>query len=89
MMSQRLRDFLMTWCIPETRPEEVASMLRGPGGAYYRDWLPRELLAAARGMELTPETMSKLTGAAFDDEQVVRYWLRTVWPMWFGEPYPG
>jgi len=79
----------MTWCIPETRPEEVASLLHGPGGAHYRDWLRQELLAAARDTELNPETLSKLTGAAFDSQQDVRDWLRRVWPMWFAEQYPG
>ena len=89
MLSERLREFLTTWCIPETGPEEVAAMLHGLTGAYYRQWLKPELLAAVRGKELTPELMTRLTGAAFRNEQDVQHWLRLVWSSWFLEPFPG
>lgn len=89
MVSQRLRDFLLAWCNPETQPEETASMLGGKSGSYYRDWLESEMLAAAREGEFTPKAVARLTGLGFDDQREVDDWLRTVWPLWFSRPYPG
>jgi hypothetical protein len=89
MLSQRLQEFLSNWCNPETEPEYVADVLRGPSGTYYKDWLAQELLTAVQSRELNPESMAALTGVSFDDQQQLDHWLRTVWPMWFPEPYPG
>ena len=89
MLSQRLQEFLSTFCNPETEPEYVADVLHGPGGQYYKDWLPQELFIAVQARELNPATMTTLTGVYFGDQQQVGDWLRTVWPMWFTEPYPG
>lgn len=89
MLSQRLQEFLSKWCNPETEPEYVADVLRGPGGRYYKDWLPQELFTAAQTRELNPATMASLTGTGFDDQKELEDWLRMVWPMWFTEPYPG
>jgi len=89
MLSQRLQEFIAEYCSPEIEPEYVAEVLRGPSGAHYRDWLPRELFTAVQSRELNPETMGDLTGVAFDGQQRIDDWLRTVWPMWFTEPYPG
>lgn len=88
MVSQRLQEFLLTWCNPETQPDEVANMLSGKSGAYYKDWLEPELLAAARAGELTPASLARFTGLGFDDRREVENWLRTVWPLWFSRPYP-
>ena len=89
MVSERLRDFLLSWCNPDTQPEEVAAMLHGAGGAYYADWLEGELLAAARSGEFTPKSLERLTGLWFAEERDVEQWLREVWPLWFNRPYPG
>lgn len=89
MLSERLQEFLSTFCNPETEPEYVADVLRGPGGNYYKDWLSRELFAAVRSRDLNPAAMDSLTGVYFEDQRQVDDWLRTVWPMWFTEPYPG
>lgn len=88
MLSQRLQDFLLNWCNPETDPAETARILRGAGAAYYEAWLPQELLAAAKARELTPESMAWHTGLGFADQEEVDGWLRTVWPMWFGTAFP-
>ena len=89
MLSQRLQEFLTTWCNPETEPEYTAGMLGGPGGAYYRDWLPQELLTAVRSRELNPQTMGALADLGFTDQAGVDEWLRSVWPLWFTGPFPG
>lgn len=89
MISERLSDFLQSWCDVYTQPEEVAEMLRSPSGAYYRDWLEGELLAAARGGELTPKALSVLTNRSFAKQSDVDAWLRRVWPLWFPGTYPG
>lgn len=88
MLSERLQEFLITWCNPETDPEETADMLRGPGGPSYLPWLPAELLAAARAHELTPESMAWYTGLGFAGQRDVDDWLREAWPLWFRERYP-
>ena len=89
MVSKRLEEFLRTWCNPETDPVEVASMLSDRSGTYYRGWLESEMLAAARGGELTPRSIARLADLGFDDQREVDGWLRTVWPIWFSRPYPG
>jgi hypothetical protein len=89
MISQRLQDFLLTWCNPETQPDEVATMLGGRSGAYYQGWLESEMLAAARAGDLTPKSLARLTGLGFDDQREVDDWLQAIWPMWFSGPYPG
>ena len=89
MISERLSDFLQSWCDVYTKPEEVAEMLRSPSGAYYQDWLEGELLAAARAGELTPKALRLLTNRSFAQQPDVDAWLRRIWPTWFGRPYPG
>jgi len=89
MISERLRDFLLSWCNPDTQPEEVAEMLCGRSGAYYADWLEGELLATARAGEFTPKSLERLTGLWFAGQPDVDAWLRRIWPMWFGRQYPG
>lgn len=89
MISERLTDFLENWCGVDTRPEEAAEMLGSGSGAYYADWLEGELLGAARAGELTPKSLGQLTSRRFPAESDVDAWLRRVWPMWFGRPYPG
>ena len=89
MISERLSDFLQSWCDVYTKPEEVAEMLRRPSGAYYQDWLAGELLAAARAGELTPQALGLLTNRSFAEKSDVDAWLRRVWPLWFSVTYPG
>jgi hypothetical protein len=89
MISERLADFLQTWCDVDNRPEEAAEMLGSPSGAYYADWLEGELLAAARAGELTPKSLGQLTNRWFAAQSDVDAWLQRVWPMWFSRPYPG
>jgi hypothetical protein len=89
MVSERLQDFLLTWCNPDRQPEEVPGMLRREGGAYYAGWLEDEMLAAARAGEFTPGSLQRLTGLWFARQQDVDQWLRGIWPAWFGRPYPG
>ena len=89
MVSERLRDFLLSWCNPDTQPEEVAEMLSDTRGSYYKGWLEGELLAAARSGELTPQSLKRLTGLWFADQPGVDAWLRSIWPTWFGRSYPG
>jgi hypothetical protein len=89
MVSERLREFLRTWVNSATEPEYTAGWLRSPSGKPYQEWLPQELLAAFRAGELTPQSLAGLTGLAFDDRADIESWLREVWPMWFGRPYPG
>jgi hypothetical protein len=88
MISERLRDFLLSWCNPDTQPEEVAEMLHDGSGAYYADWLEAELLAAARHGEFTPKSLERLTGLWFTGQSDVDAWLRQIWPMWFERQYP-
>lgn len=88
MISERLADFLRSWCDVYTKPEEVAEMLHSPSGAYYVDWLEDELLADARAGELTPKSLGLLTNRWFPEQSDVDAWLRRIWPMWFGRPYP-
>jgi hypothetical protein len=89
MISQRLTDFLQNWSDVDTRPEEAAEMLGSASGSYYAGWLEGELLAAARGGELTPKSLGRLTNRWFAAQPDVDAWLRWVWPLWFGQPYPG
>jgi hypothetical protein len=89
MISERLSDFIKNWCNVDTEPEEVAQMLRRDSGAYYADWLEKELLDAARAGDLTPDSMSWLTNRYFATQSDVDGWLREVWPLWFSRPYPG
>lgn len=89
MISERLTDFLQSWCDVDTRPEEVAEMLSDASGSYYAGWLEGELLAAARAGELTPKLLRRLTNRFFETQSDVDDWLRRVWPLWFGRPYPG
>jgi hypothetical protein len=89
MISQRLTDFLRNYCEVDEPPEEAAEMLRSGSGAYYADWLEGELLAAARGGELTPKSLGLLTNRWFAAQADVDAWLQQVWPMWFSRPYPG
>jgi hypothetical protein len=89
MISQRLTDFLQNWSNVETTPEEAAAMLRSSSGAYYASWLEDELLAATRAGDLTPKSLGRLTNRWFPAESDVTAWLRRVWPLWFGRPYPG
>jgi hypothetical protein len=86
-----LQDFLLTWANPETNPEETATMLHNKekGGAYYSTWLSEDLLAAANSGQLTPQSMTRLTGLGFDDQEEVEDWLKKVWPVWFDKPYPS
>lgn len=89
MISERLRDFLRSWCNMDSDPSEAADMLHEPGNREYYRWLPGELLAAAQSGVLTPETMVGLTGLAFRTQADVQRWLAQVWPLWFGQPYPS
>jgi hypothetical protein len=89
MLTERLRDFLQSWCNPDTQPEEVAEMLSGTSGAYYADWLEGELLTAAQAGELTPQSLEQLTGLWFAGQPEVAAWLRRIWPLWFRRAYPG
>lgn len=90
MVSERLQDFLLAWCNPDSDVSEAAEMLHRPRNTDYREWLPGELLAAARAGELTPEAMEDLTGGGgFRTQADVQRWLDKVWPLWFGRPYPG
>ena len=88
MLSERLRDFLEVWAGPDADAEDTAEMLRQPGGAYYLEWLPRELGQAIREREITPELMSSMLAMHFDDQAAVDRWLRRRWEMWFSQPYP-
>ena len=89
MITERLQDFLQSWCNPDTQPEEVAEMLSGSGGAYYASWLEGELLAAAQAGELNPRSLEQLTGLWFAGQPDVTSWLRRIWPLWFRREYPG
>ena len=89
MLSERLREFLRVWSGPDADGEDTAEMLRGPGGAYYREWLPRELGQAIREREITPELMSGMLAMHFADQATLDGWLRRRWEMWFSAPYPG
>ena len=42
MVSERLRDFLLAWCNPDSDLSETAEMLHRPRNTDYREWLPRE-----------------------------------------------
>jgi hypothetical protein len=88
VLSEDLQDFLQSWCNMDSDPSEAAEMLREPGNDEYYAWLPRELLAAARSGDLTPEVMVGQTGVAFRTQADVQRWLASVWPLWFGQPYP-
>ena len=88
MLSERLREFLDVWCGPEADAEDTAEMLRRPGGAYYLEWLPRELGQAILQHELTPELMSNMLAMHFETQAALDTWLRRRWDMWFAEPYP-
>jgi hypothetical protein len=88
MLSERLREFIDVWCGPDADAEDTAEMLRGPGGAYYLDWLPGELGQAIRGREINPELMSSMLAMHFDDQAALDRWLRRRWEMWFAESYP-
>jgi len=89
MLSERLLDFLEDWCGLDSDPEDVAEMLRGPGGAYYLPWLPGELAQAIREHAITPELMSSMLTLHFDDQVALDRWLRRRWEAWFTQPYPG
>src|ERR1700753_3566861 len=89
MISERLTAFLRNWCDVDTEPEEAAKMLGSGSGAYYAGWLEGELLTVARAGELTPESLGFLTNRWFAAQADVDAWLRRVWPLWFGRPYPG
>jgi hypothetical protein len=89
MLSERLRNFLGSWCNLDADPEEAAAMLHGPDGLYYRGWLSGELAAAIQGHEITPAVATDLTTIYFEDQQAVDDWLRMRWSLWFAEPYPG
>jgi hypothetical protein len=88
MLSDRLREFLAVWGGPDADAEDTAEMLRQPGGAYYLEWLPRELGQAIRQHELTPELMSTMLQMHFEDQAALDRWLRRRWQMWLAEPYP-
>lgn len=64
-------------------------MLRGSGGAYYLEWLPRELGQAIREREITPELVSNMLAMHFEDQAALDRWLRQRWDMLFSRPYPG
>ncbi|MGH3192522.1 MAG: hypothetical protein ACRDPY_30290 [Streptosporangiaceae bacterium] len=89
MISERLTYFIENWCDVDTEPEEVAKMLGSARGAFYSGWLEGELLAAARAGELTPKSLGRMTSRWFAAQPDVDAWLRQVWPIWFGRPYPG
>lgn len=86
MLSERLRDFLDDWCGLDSEAAETAQMLRGPGGAYYLQWLPAELDQAIREHAITPELMSTRLGMHFEDQAALDRWLRQRWEMWFAQP---
>lgn len=89
MISDRLENFLLSWCNPDSTIEDAARMLQRPSNAEYQEWLPRELLAVVRSGELTPQALDELTGGGgFDTRADVDQWLREVWPAWFGRTYP-
>jgi hypothetical protein len=88
MLSDRLRDFLEVWSGPDADAEDTAEMLRRPEGAYYLEWLPRELSQAIREHELTPELMSNMLQMHFEDQASLDRWLRQRWQTWFSQPYP-
>ena len=68
--------------IVDDKPEKHAE------GAYYLEWLPRELSQAIREHELTPELMSNMLQMHFEDQASLDRWLRQRWQTWFSQPYP-
>lgn len=89
MLSKRLREFLDDWCGLDSEATETAEMLRGPGGAYYVEWLPAELDQAIREHAITPEFMSRTLGMYFEDQAALDRWLRQRSQMWFATPRHG
>lgn len=88
MITNDLAEFMTEWCGMDADPDETSRMLRGPSRAYYLSWLPRDIEAAVRGGDLTPDVMQRLTGFVFTDQTDVDRWVREKWLLWFDGPSP-
>lgn len=88
-ISQRLERFIRTWSDVDSEPEEAAEMLSTKSGDYYHPWLEQELFDAVQAGRLTPQLMAWLTNRHIQDETDLDSFMRRVWPLWFGKPYPG
>src|ERR1700744_5036896 len=87
-LSDNLEEFLKSWADDETDPADTAKMLHSPEGTQYQGWLPQELLAAYQSGTLNPEFLSMACNRTFDSQDDIAAWLRSVWQMWFDQPFP-
>lgn len=87
-MSDNLEEFLKSWADDETEPEDTAKMLHSPDGNQYKGWLPQELLAAYQSNAISPEFLSVACNRNFENQEEIGKWIKSVWQLWFDQPFP-
>lgn len=89
MLTERLSEFLATWCDMDADTDEVTTILRESPADGFSVWL-NHVRETIRTQALTPALARRLTGLRFATQDDVDQWLNRLWSAWFpNEPLPG
>ncbi len=83
MISERLQDFLTSYCGAEEDMAETRRIMQGPAGTYLASWLKPELDAAIETRALSPEQAQYLMSRRFGTAQEIAEWLSGLRHEWF------